>query len=198
MRTVARSVRAARARLGLSLDRLAQRSGVSKGALVALENGTGNPNLTTLVRLADALAVPVSALVESAPSAGVHVVRADEIDPLWRGASDGTVRLLFTTPGPAPLELWDWRMRPGEHHRSAPHPAGTHETLTVTAGTTALTVDGTEYALPEGASAHYAADVAHGYACAGDEPCAFLMTVHLPAAPAAPPDPRQHHHQGEQ
>lgn len=196
--TVARTVRAARSRLGLSLDRLAQRSGVSKGALVALENGTGNPNLTTLVRLADALAVSVSALVEPVPAAGVRIVRADDVAPLWHGPSGGAVRLLFTTPGPAPLELWQWRMHPGERHRSAAHPTGTHETITVTTGTATLILDGAEHDLPEGASADFAADLAHGYACAGEVPCAFVMTVHLPAAPAARPEPRPpHHDQGE-
>jgi len=52
---VARNVRSARAAAGLSLDALAGRAEVSKGALVALEGARGNPNLTTLVRLADAL-----------------------------------------------------------------------------------------------------------------------------------------------
>ena len=61
---VARNVRSARAAAGLSLDALAARAEVSKGALVALEGARGNPNLTTLVRLADALGRSVSSLME--------------------------------------------------------------------------------------------------------------------------------------
>src|SRR4051812_14571507 len=49
---VAHNVRAARGAAGLSLDALAARADVSKGALVALEGARGNPNLATLVRLA--------------------------------------------------------------------------------------------------------------------------------------------------
>ena len=41
--SVARAVRSARRGRGLSLDQLAARAGVSKGALAALESATANP-----------------------------------------------------------------------------------------------------------------------------------------------------------
>src|SRR4051794_25072172 len=84
--TVARNVRSARAAAGLSLDALAARADVSKGALVALEGARGNPNLTTLVRLADALGRSVSSLMEDARlEPEVVVVDAGEVAPLWTG-----------------------------------------------------------------------------------------------------------------
>src|SRR4051794_36257992 len=105
--TVARNVRAARAAAGLSLDALAARAEVSKGALVALEGARGNPNLTTLVRLADALGRPVSSLMEDATEEpAVAVVNADEVAPLWTGPDGGTAQLLLTNPRPAPVEVW--------------------------------------------------------------------------------------------
>ena len=64
-RAVAANLRALRAQRNWSLDRLAQRSGVSKGVLVALEAERGNPSLNTLCRLADAFAVSLTQLVES-------------------------------------------------------------------------------------------------------------------------------------
>src|SRR3954470_17323396 len=94
LETVARNVRSARAAAGLSLDALSARAEVSKGALVALEGANGNPNLTTLVRLADALGRSVSSLMEDgSPEERVVVVDADEIAPLWTGPSGGTARL---------------------------------------------------------------------------------------------------------
>jgi transcriptional regulator with XRE-family HTH domain len=71
---VARNVRSARAAAGLSLDALAGRAEVSKGALVALEGARGNPNFATLVRLADALGRSVSSLMEDAREEPVVVV----------------------------------------------------------------------------------------------------------------------------
>ncbi|RCV54213.1 helix-turn-helix domain-containing protein [Marinitenerispora sediminis] len=184
---VADNVRSARARHGLSLDQLASRAGISKGALVAVEAGSGNPSLSTLVRLADALAVPVSAIVEPAGVPRLRVVHAGDIPPLWRGPAGGEVRLLLTTTGPAPVELWRWRMLPGERHHSAPHASGVHETVTVLDGTLVLTIGTAEETVPAGATAVFDSDVAHGYACAGDAACEFVMTVHLPVAPGDRP-----------
>src|SRR6185369_16791929 len=59
---VARTLQALRADRGWSLDQLAARSGVSKGVLVALEQGRSNPNLATLARIGDAFGVPVTLL----------------------------------------------------------------------------------------------------------------------------------------
>src|SRR3954469_8593502 len=115
LETVARNVRSARAAAGLSLDALAARAEVSKGALVALEGARGNPNLGTLVRLADALGWSVSSLMHDARPDEDPVVGADgaEVAPLWTGPAGGTARLLLTTPRPAPVEVWRWLLHPG-------------------------------------------------------------------------------------
>src|SRR3954464_3018796 len=125
---VAGNVRSARAAAGLSLDALAGRAEVSKGALGALEGARGNPNLTTLVRLADALGRSVSSLMEDARvEPGPVVVDAGDVAPLWTGPSGGSARLLLTNPRPAPVEVWRWLLHPGERHDSHAHPPGVTE-----------------------------------------------------------------------
>ncbi len=84
---------------------------------MGLEKAQGNPNLATLVRLADALGVSVSALVEGRAEGSVRVVSADDLDPLWTGARGSQARLMLTTSGPAPVEFWRWRLEPA---RSTP------------------------------------------------------------------------------
>jgi quercetin dioxygenase-like cupin family protein len=177
---VAGNVRSARAAAGLSLGALAGRAEVSKGALVALEGARGNPNLTTLVRLADALGRSLSSLMEEQREEPVVVVDADEVAPLWTGPSGGTARLLLTNPRPAPVEVWRWRLHPGERHDSHAHPAGVTETLTVMRGRLLLAVGDTVRPLRAGATTVFAADVPHGYRGAGRGPCELMMTVHLP------------------
>ena len=134
LETVARNVKAARVAAGLSLDALAGRAELSKGALVALEGARGNPNLTTLVGIADALGRSVSSLMEEAEEEAPLVVDAGEVTPLWTGPSGGTARLLLTNPHPSPVEVWRWILHPGERYESNPHPAGVTETLTVIRG----------------------------------------------------------------
>ncbi len=179
--TIARNVRAAGAAAGLSLDALSARADVSKGALVALEGARGNPNLTTLVRLADALGRPVSWLVEdTAGEPAVALVDAGDVAPLWTGPSGGTARLLLTNPPPTPVEVWRWRLHPGERHDSRPHGAGVSETLTVVRGRMLLTVGDAVHPLRAGVTTAFGADVPHAYEGAGRGPCELLMTVHLP------------------
>jgi quercetin dioxygenase-like cupin family protein/DNA-binding XRE family transcriptional regulator len=181
LETIAHNVRSARVAAGLSLDGLAARADVSKGALVALEGARGNPNLTTLVRLADALGRSVSSLMEDAREEPVVVVAADEVAPLWTGPSGGTARLLLTNPRPAPVEVWRWRLHPGERHDSHAHPVGVTETLTVVRGQMLLVVGDRARPLRAGATTMFAADVPHAYEGGGRGPCELIMTVHLPA-----------------
>jgi quercetin dioxygenase-like cupin family protein len=180
LETIARNVRSARAAAGVSLDALAARAEVSKGALVALEGANGNPNLTTLVRLADALGRSVSSLMEDAGEEQVVVVDADEVAPLWTGPAGGTARLLLTNPRPAPVEVWRWRLHPGERHDSHAHPRGVTETLTVVRGQMLLVTGDTARPLRAGQTTVFAADVPHAYEGAGRGPCELIMTVHLP------------------
>ncbi|MFG7943481.1 helix-turn-helix domain-containing protein [Streptomyces cacaoi] len=183
LRTLAYNVRAARVRAGLSLDELGRRAKVSKGALVGLEKAQGNPNFATLVRLADSLGVPVSALLEGGSAERVRVVGAEAVMPLWRGERGSEARLVLTTAGPAATEVWRWTLEPGEEYASHPHQAGVTETVSVTAGEMVLVVDGAEYPVGAGETATFDGDTAHAYRGAGSGTCHLIMTVHLPPGP---------------
>ncbi|MCK7622274.1 XRE family transcriptional regulator [Streptomyces sp. RS10V-4] len=186
LRTLAHNVRAARTRAGLSLDELGRRAQISKGALVALEKAQGNPNFATLVRLADTLGVSVSALTEGKAEARVRVVSADALPPLWTGPRGGAARLMLTTPGPAPVEVWRWELEPDEEYPSHPHRTGVVETVSVTSGRMTLVVDGTEHGVEAGQTAVFDGDAAHTYRGSGTGTCHLIMTVHLPPGGAGP------------
>ncbi|MFE6901917.1 helix-turn-helix domain-containing protein [Streptomyces sp. NPDC057717] len=184
LRTLAHNVRAARTRAGLSLDELGRRAKVSKGALVGLEKAQGNPNFATLVRLADTLGVSVSALMEGPAEGRVRVVTADAVMPLWTGERGSEARLMLTTSGPAPVEVWRWQLAPGDAYPSHPHQAGVVETVSVTAGEMILEVDGTEHPVEAGQTATFDGSAPHTYRGSGTETCHLIMTVHLPPGPA--------------
>lgn len=176
---VARTVRAHRTELGWSLDQLATRAGVSKGSVVAVENGAGNPNLATLVHLADALGVSVSTLLEDEERRSVRMVHVGDVEPLWRGPKGGASTLVLTTAGPSPVELWQWTLPEGERYDSHPHPAGIIQTVTVVAGAAVVSVAGTDYRLAQGDVVTFAADVEHSYEGADSGGARLAMTVHL-------------------
>jgi quercetin dioxygenase-like cupin family protein len=151
---------------------------------VGLEKAQGNPNLATLVRLADTLGVSVSALMRGPPEGRVRIAAADAVAPLWTGEKGGEARLMLTTSGPAPVEVRRWRLEPGEDCPSHPHQAGVVETVSVTSGRMTLGVDGSEYTVEAGQTATFDGDTPHTYRCAGTETCHLIMTVHLPPGPA--------------
>ncbi|MFJ9468181.1 helix-turn-helix domain-containing protein [Streptomyces caniferus] len=186
LRTLAHNVRTARTRAGLSLDELGRRAKVSKGALVGLEKAQGNPNFATLVRLADTLGVSVSALLDGPAEGRVRVVTADAVTPLWTGEQGSEARLMLTTSGPAPVEVWRWRLEPGEEYPSHPHQAGVVETVSVTAGWMTLILDGIEHPVEAGQTATFDGDVPHAYRGSGTRTCHLIMTVHLPPGPTSP------------
>jgi transcriptional regulator with XRE-family HTH domain len=69
-----RNLASQRRQAGLSQEELADRAGLHRTAISLSETGKRNPRLDTMARLADALGVPVTALVD-----GVS----------WNGYADG-------------------------------------------------------------------------------------------------------------
>jgi DNA-binding XRE family transcriptional regulator len=59
---IAQRVREYRSQLGLTVEQLAERSGISKGMLSKIENAQASPSLGTLVKLAGAISVPLTSL----------------------------------------------------------------------------------------------------------------------------------------
>ena len=178
---VAESVRALRTERGWSLDALADRAEVSRGVLIRIEQRRTNPSLGTLVRIAEALGVGVTRLVETAPQPLISVSGPDGGTELWReGASSG--RLLTGSDRREHLELWAWTLAPGGERRSEPHLPGTEELLRVEAGELLLEVDGTAHVVPAGGGAAFAADRPHAYRNPGEAPVRFSMVVVQPDA----------------
>lgn len=96
---VGASIRIERNRQELSVQELSRRSGVSFGLISQLERGIGNPSLQSLLRLGDALGVPLPKLLGSTDRDSM-VVRADErtLLPAQSAAAGPEVRRERLTP----------------------------------------------------------------------------------------------------
>jgi len=177
---VARTLQALRADRGWSLDQLAARSGVSKGVLVALEQGRSNPNLATLARIGDAFGVPVTRLVDVGAEPAVRVSGPGAARVLWRGPAGGTGTILGATDPPWAVELWRWDLMPGEESGGDPHAPATREMAWVESGTLTLTVAGERHQIGPGQCARFPAGRPHRYSNEGTEPARFTMVVVIP------------------
>ncbi|MEV4253618.1 XRE family transcriptional regulator [Spirillospora sp. NPDC049652] len=174
---VARTVRTLRTGRGWSLDELAERAGVSKGVLVNLEQARGNPNLGTLIRVSDALGVPLVRLVQVAEEPPVRLLPPARQVVLWQGEAGGTGTLLAGTEPRPTMELWSWDLRPGELRESEAHKPGTQEIIHVESGTLTLYVDGHTEPVTAGSAAVFPGDRPHGYGNNTAEPVRFILAV---------------------
>jgi transcriptional regulator with XRE-family HTH domain len=174
---VARTVKSARTAHGWSLDQLAARSGVSKGVLVNVEQGRGNPSLSTLIKMSEALGVPLTRLVSTNDEPPLKLFAEERQVTLWRGPSGGTGTLLAGSDGKPTVELWTWVLQPGESRASDAHPAGTREILHLLEGTLTVLVDGDPHPVTAPEAAVLLADRPHSYANGSAAPCTFTMCV---------------------
>ncbi len=90
-RRIARRARDLRAARGLTLEALAERSGVSRSMISLIERGESSPTAVLLERLATALGVPLASLFET-PVANADPIarRADQVQ--WRDPASGYIR----------------------------------------------------------------------------------------------------------
>ncbi|MDQ7905518.1 XRE family transcriptional regulator [Phytohabitans sp. ZYX-F-186] len=177
---VAGHVRALRTARGWSLDELAGRSGVSKGMVVQIEAARTNPSVGTLVRIADAFGVTIARLLEPAEERTVRISDAESAPQLWRGGEGGYGRLLRGMNDPSFVELWEWRLAPGERHTSENHMPGTREVLHILDGTLTLTVDGTDHTVTAGQTIDFLADRPHSYRNDASQDTRLVMVAIVP------------------
>jgi transcriptional regulator with XRE-family HTH domain len=165
---------------GWTLDQLANVAGISRRSVINVEQGTANPSVGTLLRLADALGISLPALVEPPTEAPVTVTRDGDAAVLWTGDRGGRGALMTAVSSPAVVELWEWTLAEGDRHEAEPHTPGTRELVHVLDGNVLLTVAGQDLALAAGDAASFPGDVAHAYSNNASAMARFSLTVFEP------------------
>ncbi|WP_345061336.1 XRE family transcriptional regulator [Leifsonia kafniensis] len=173
-------VRHERTKHGWTLDQLAEVARVSRRMVVNVEQGAMNPSIGTLLRLSDALGVGLPALVEPPHRERARLTRAGDGAALWKGSAGGQGVLVAGTEPPDVVELWDWRLAPGEEHESEAHSQGTRELLQVHEGALVVTVADDAFTLAPGDALAFMGDEEHSYSNPGDVLTRFSLTVYEP------------------
>ncbi len=160
---VGANLRRLRTRRGLSLERLAQISGVSRAMLGQIELGQSAPTINVLWKIARALEVTFSALISARTQSGALVLRANESKILTSKDRSFSSRALFPFDEPRRVEFYELRLTGGSVEDADAHPPGTTENLVVTAGTVEIDVSGDTHRLEAGDSILFEADTPHAY-----------------------------------
>ncbi len=99
---------------GWSLADLAERSGVSRGAISKIERGESSPTAGLLVRLADAFDLTIASLLARAEGGADRLSRAAD-QPLWRDPASGYLRRQVFERADHPVELVRVELPAGAH-----------------------------------------------------------------------------------
>lgn len=172
------AVRSRRAELGITLEQLAQTSGVSTGALSRIERGTLNTSLQNAVGIAAGLGVELGELISS--GADLEVVRRGEAQEYIDSETE-VRRRLIGRPAPG-VELVHYTLpRSTSTPEFAPHRTRTVETFHVLAGTVRIYGDGVELAtLSAGDTAQAPGDRSHRIENPGRSEARLVLLITSP------------------
>jgi transcriptional regulator with XRE-family HTH domain len=149
---IASRVRQIRAERGLSLEALAEGSGVSRSMISLIERGESSPTAVVLEKLATGLGVPLASLFD-APAAPADPVsrRKDQVE--WRDPASGYVRRNVSPPGfPSPLQIVEVVFPAGARvaYETGARPGVAHQQIWVLQGTLEVTLGKARHALETG------------------------------------------------
>ncbi len=166
----------------ITLDELAERSGVSRSMLSQIERGKANPTLAVAARIADAFGLSIVHLIEEEvrPSL-IEIVDAEDEQAIFGEKNGCLLRTLTPLHMEKNIEFYELTFSAHGELDSDAHFAGTREILTVASGNIELCV-GAEatQSLKPGDTAHYPADRKHKISNPHEERAVCYLVVSYP------------------
>ena len=176
--SVAATLKRLRRKKNLSLEELAQLSGVSRSMLSQIERDTTNPTVATLWRITTALGVSIDeALGSAAPKEDLELLAGPTLPQL--GSADGLMLLRVLGPmASAGIHEWyELTAKPKGLLDSKAHAAGTWEHLYVTEGEITVSSGDQRQVVLAGSLVRYRADVPHSLRNSGKATAKAWLTV---------------------
>jgi transcriptional regulator with XRE-family HTH domain len=171
------NLRRLRVKRGLSLEKLAKLSGVSRAMLGQVELGQSAPTINVLWKISTALAVPFSALIGSRQAGGPMVLRAEQAKVLSSHDGRFRSRALFPFDEPRRVEFYELRLAPRCEEKADAHAPGTVENLVVASGAVEVDIEGGREQLRAGDAIVFEADTAHVYRNASDAEAVLYLVM---------------------
>ena len=175
------NLRQLRVKRGLSLEKLAQRSGVSRAMLGQIELGQSAPTINVLWKIARALDVTFATLIQAREAGGTTILKRESAKVLTSQGGAFTSRALFPFHGPRRAELYELRLALHASESADAHAPGTVENLVVNAGCLELILGASGpnevHRLEAGDAIVFGADVPHVYVNVGESDCLMYLVM---------------------
>ncbi|WJH29708.1 XRE family transcriptional regulator [Paenibacillus sp. CC-CFT742] len=176
---LAQNLKQIREQRKLSLDKVAEMSGISKTMLGQIERGESNPSIATVWKIANGLKVSFTTLIHE-PKSDASIVTGDDIQVLTE--DNGRVRIYphFPFEEGRRFEMYVLEMDEAASWSAEPHIDGTEEFITVFEGEMTIHVGGEEFTVKQGESIRFRADKPHRYINSGVSENRLSMVIHYP------------------
>lgn len=158
---ISRNLREIRSTRGISLQVLADLTGVSKSMLGGIERGEVNPTISVMWKIARGLGIPFSFLIDEEQMPVERVLRDN-----LKKAVEGTgydVYSVFPFREDRRFEIFMEELEPGANYETQGHNPGVIEYVMVGKGSLEISFENTLCRLKEGESLCFRADQHHGY-----------------------------------
>ena len=118
---------------GMSLDQVAEQTGVSKSMLAQIEKGTANPSIGVLGKITSGLRIEFQRLIDP-PRVDYALISPDDLVPTKELLGQYRVWTCFPYEDSREVEVYRIDVEPGGVYTSGGHGEKTREYLTVTDG----------------------------------------------------------------
>ena len=160
----------------LSLDMVAEQTGVSKSMLGQIERGESNPTVSTIGKIVEGLKVPFEQLIYN-KSVTVAIPTLAQAPVCREQPGRYSIHILLPYETGRNIEIYQADMESGSQINSSSHGEFTWEYLTVLRGGVELEINGETFCLSENESFYFACDREHTYKNTGTESAVLNMIV---------------------
>lgn len=163
----------------LSLEKVANITGVSKSMLGQIERGESNPTINTIWRIANGLKISFTSLVNS-PQVEPTIVHKSDLEPLIEDNGKYRVFPVFPYEDGRRFEIYIIEIEKGGYFSSDTHGERTQEFITIVDGELTVLTNNKEYTVNKGDSITFRADKPHAYHNSGSGLTRLSMVIYYP------------------
>lgn len=177
---IGKNVHELRKKVNLSLDALANLSGVSKAMLSQIEQGKVNPTIATMWKIAKGLSVDFNSLLGNPETERLfNLQRHDTSVVIWNPEKSCEIKILTPPQMVDELEQYWLTFEPAGALVSDPHFHGTEEIVTVLEGKIELKSGNKQVVMEKGDCIRFHADLAHSIREVAGIKSQVYMTVYF-------------------
>lgn len=158
----------------MSLDAIAEQTGVSKSTLGQIERGESNPTIEILAKIVSGLRISFDDLIEE-PDDSVYLVDYRDMLPTKYAEGKYKVYTYFSFAKHRKFEIYLIEIEPGGAYESGSHGEKTEEYLTVMSGKLTMWIDGKEYEVGTRDAMRFDSDKKHIYINKGTEKVSLMV-----------------------